>query len=523
MMKTHDKCDLPQAVSLACSQVDGTFGIAVVSSKYPEMLIGARRGSPLIVGVSKGEYFLSSDASAIVDYTSDVIYLEDNDMIVMTRNGGHEIRSLEEEHKDEVLKRKIHHLEISRSEIEKGGHKFFMIKEILDQPRTLQNCMRGRVSIDCKSINLGGLSGEPLQRLLKARRIIVCACGTSWHAGIVGEYLLEHLAGVSVEVEYASEFRYKKPVLFKDEDVVLVISQSGETADTLAAVRARCWSLRHIVLSLSLSLPLLFFFNAYTHTHTHITQVREAKRQGVPTLGIVNVVGSTIGRETDAGIYLHAGPEIGVASTKAFTGQVMVFSMLSILIGFKKGILNQKQYEDHVMALSQIPAQIAHILNNTSSVLEASKVYRYAQHMFFFGRGFNFPVALEGALKLKEISYIHAEGYAAAELKHGPIALIDASTPVVFVAPASDNAYEKIKANVLEASTQKAAIVVITEEDNKDFDDIAEFVFRIPRSKECFVPLLSVIPLQLLSYHIADMRGLDVDKPRNLAKSVTVE
>jgi len=234
-------------------------------------------------------------------------------------------------------------------------------------------------------------------------------------------------------------------------------------------------------------------------------------------------VGSTIGRETDAGIYLHAGPEIGVASTKAFTGQVMVFSMLSILIGFKKGILNQKQYEDHVMALSQIPAQIAHILNNTSSVLEASKVYRYAQHMFFFGRGFNFPVALEGALKLKEISYIHAEGYAAAELKHGPIALIDASTPVVFVAPASDNAYEKIKANVLEASTQKAAIVVITEEDNKDFDDIAEFVFRIPRSKECFVPLLSVIPLQLLSYHIADMRGLDVDKPRNLAKSVTVE
>ncbi|MDC3321269.1 SIS domain-containing protein [bacterium] len=274
MMKTHDKCDLPQAVSLACSQVDGTFGIAVVSSKYPEMLIGARRGSPLIVGVSKGEYFLSSDASAIVDYTSDVIYLEDNDMIVMTRNGGHEIRSLEEEHKDEVLKRKIHHLEISRSEIEKGGHKFFMIKEILDQPRTLQNCMRGRVSIDCKSINLGGLSGEPLQRLLKARRIIVCACGTSWHAGIVGEYLLEHLAGVSVEVEYASEFRYKKPVLFKDEDVVLVISQSGETADTLAAVRARCWSLRHIVLSLSLSLPLLFFFNAYTHTHTHNTGTR---------------------------------------------------------------------------------------------------------------------------------------------------------------------------------------------------------------------------------------------------------
>ena len=339
----------------------------------------------------------------------------------------------------------------------------------------------------------------------------------------MGEYLLEHLAGISVEVEYASEFRYKRPVLFKDEDVVLVISQSGETADTLAAVRSSSVRARENITHTQFHLLRTHSLICSPTSQRSNTQVREAKRQGVPTLGIVNVVGSTIGRETDAGIYLHAGPEIGVASTKAFTAQVMVFSMLSILIGYKKGRMNKQQYENHVKSLSQIPAQIAHILNNTSRVLEASKVYRYAQHMFFFGRGFNFPVALEGALKLKEISYIHAEGYAAAELKHGPIALIDPSMPVVFVAPKSDSAYEKIKANVLEAASQKASIVIITEEGNDDFDDIAEFVFRIPRSEECFVPLLAVIPLQLLSYHIADMRGLDVDKPRNLAKSVTVE
>lgn len=485
-MRKTQKCSLTDAISLALSQVEGTFGIAVISSDDPHRMIGARRGSPLILGIGEGEYFLSSDASAIVEYTSDVIYLQDNDMVVIDREG-HEIHSLDAKHKEEIIQRKIHHLEINRSEIEKGGHKFFMIKEILDQPRTLQNCMRGRVALDHKSITLGGIQGEPMRRLMTAKRIIVCACGTSWHAGIVGEYLLEHLAGVTVEVEYASEFRYKKPVLFKDEDVVIVTSQSGETADTLAAVR-------------------------------------EAKSQGVMTIGIVNVVGSTIGRETDAGVYLHAGPEIGVASTKAFTAQVVVFSMLSLLLGRKKELLTETQYAEHVDALAKIPAQIASIIDNSSAtVREASRVYRYTRNMFFFGRGFNFPVALEGALKLKEISYIHAEGYPAAELKHGPIALMDSFMPAVFIAPKTDGNYEKVKANVYEAVESKCAIIVITEPDNHDFDDVAEYVFPISQTKECFVPLLAVVPLQLLSYYIADMRGLDVDKPRNLAKSVTVE
>jgi len=486
MKRTH-KTSLVDAVHLALEHVEGTFGLAIVSSECPNQLIGARRGSPLIVGIGKGEYFLASDASAIVEYTSDVIYLKDNDVIVINRDK-HEIQSLATKRwrAQSQICREIQHLEISREQIEKGGHKYFMIKEILDQPRTLSNCMRGRIALDHKSVMLGGLQGLPMQRLISAKRFVICACGTSWHAGIVGEYLLEHLAGISVEVEYASEFRYKKPVLFKDDDVILVTSQSGETADTLAAIR-------------------------------------EAKRQGCMTIGIVNVVGSTIGRETDAGVYLHAGPEIGVASTKAFTAQVVVFCMLSLILGHKRGKISQSEYEDHVKALANIPAQIASMLDNSKDVLEASKIFRYARNMLFLGRGFNFPVALEGALKLKEISYIHAEGYPAAELKHGPIALIDAYMPVVLIAPKADSAYEKIKANVMEASTHKGALIVITETDNHDFDEIAEFVFRIPTTKECFVPLLTVIPLQLLSYHIADMRGLDVDKPRNLAKSVTVE
>eukprot|EP00939_MAST-03C_sp_MAST-3C-sp1_P004897 g4897.t1 len=486
-MKRVHKTNLVDAVHLALDQVEGTFGLAVVSSECPDQLIGARRGSPLIVGMNKGEYFLASDASAIVEYTSDVIYLKDNDVIVIERNK-HEIQSLNMKRwrAQSQISRQIQHLEISRDEIEKGGYKYFMIKEIMDQPRTLNNCMRGRVATDHKSILLGGLQGTPMKKLVAANRLIVCACGTSWHAGIVGEYLIEHLAGISVEVEYASEFRYKKPVLLKDEDVILVTSQSGETADTLAAIR-------------------------------------EAKRQGCMTLGIVNVVGSTIGRETDAGVYLHAGPEIGVASTKAFTAQVMVFCMLALELGREKGKLSRVEYEEHVKALADIPAQISNILDNSKTIHEASKIFRYARNMLFLGRGFNFPVALEGALKLKEISYIHAEGYPSAELKHGPIALIDEYMPVVLIAPKADSAYEKIKANVFEASNHKGALIVITETDNHDFDDIAEFVFRIPLTKECFVPLLTVIPLQLLSYHIADMRGLDVDKPRNLAKSVTVE
>jgi len=483
--KSHGGCSLLEAVRMSLTQVEGTFGIAVVSTKDPDTLVGARKGSPLIVGVGEGEYFLSSDASAIVEYTSDVIYLKEGDVVQMSRRS-YEIQRLVKKSR-RMSTREIQHLEISRSEIEKGGHKFFMEKEILDQPRTLSNCMRGRLARgDKPSIRLGGLEGAPLAKLLKARRIVICACGTSWHAGLVGEYLLEALAGVSVKVEYASEFRYKKPVLYKEDDVVVVTSQSGETADTLAAVR-------------------------------------EAKRQGVLTLGIVNVVGSTIGRETDAGVYLHAGPEIGVASTKAFTAQVVVFSMLALMLGRQKGRISTAEYAAYVKALAAIPDQIAHMLEDTADIVAACRVLRYARNMLFLGRGYNFPVALEGALKLKEISYIHAEGYPAAELKHGPIALIDAFMPIVLIAPRSDPNYAKIKSNAEEVAARKGTLIVITETNNREFDNIATHIFRIPETAECFLPLLTVVPLQLLAYHIADMRGLDVDRPRNLAKSVTVE
>lgn len=477
-----------EAVRVALTQIEGTFGIAVLSSRFPGVMIGARKGSPLLLGLNKdkagqiNEMFLASDASAIIEHTNNVIYLKDNDVCRLSRKNGYTIQTL----KKATVPREITVLRMKRSAIEKGGYKHFMLKEIYDQPRCLRECIRGRLDPSGMTLKLGGLEKHG-RRLYSAKRIIICACGTSWHAGLLGEYLIEKFARIPVEVEYASEFRYKNPILDPSTDVVMVISQSGETADTLAAVA-------------------------------------EAKRRGVLTVGIVNTVGSTIARETDCGLYLHAGPEIGVASTKAFSAQVMTLSMLALKMGHERKVISDAQLQVHLKQLNHLPSQIDAVLKSTSTdIMKAAKVFRYASNFLYLGRGFNFPVALEGALKLKEISYIHAEGYPAAEMKHGPIALIDTFMPVVIIAPKVDATYEKIVANVQEVLARKGVVIIITEEDNHDFDDQVEYVFRIPKTSECFMPLLTVIPLQLLSYYIADSRGLNVDRPRNLAKSVTVE
>jgi len=480
---------LVEAVRLALTQVEGTFGLAVISSRFPDIIVGARRGSPLLVGVVKdattgkiNEFFLASDASAIIEHTPHVIYLKDGDVARLSTQDGLLVQTMEKL----VVPREIHQLAMKRSEIEKGGYKHFMIKEIFDQPRALRECLRGRVDASGKSVKLGGLEKHAKQ-LYAATRIIICACGTSWHAGLLGEYLIEKFARIPVEVEYASEFRYKNPILNPKGDVVMVISQSGETADTLAAVQ-------------------------------------EAKRRGVLTVGIINTVGSTIARTTDCGCYLHAGAEIGVASTKAFSAQVLVLCMFALKLGHQRKCVTDKQLAKHLSELIKLPDQIARMLESSAKeISNVSKVFRYASNFLYLGRGFNFPVALEGALKLKEISYIHAEGYPAAEIKHGPIALIDHHMPVVFIAPKADAIYDKIATNIQEVLARKGSVIVITEEGNNDFDDQVEYVFRIPKTAECFTPLLAVLPLQLMAYYIADSRGLDVDRPRNLAKSVTVE
>lgn len=483
VMKTVGCKSLYEAVRLALTQVEGAYGIAVMCTRFEGVLVGARKGSPLIVGVGPDEFFMASDASAMIAHTNNVIDLQDHDIVELSREHGHRVHNACMG--TEEVPREIHVLSMKREEIEKGGYKHFMLKEVFDQPRVLKECIRGRIILDNNNVHMGGVE-EVKNKLISAKRIILAACGTSWHACLVGEYLIEHFARIPVEVEYASEFRYKNPVLTSD-DVLMVISQSGETADTLAAIH-------------------------------------EAKRHHVTTFGIVNTVGSTISRETKAGVYLHAGPEIGVASTKAFTAQVMVLSMIALKLAKERGTISESELAKHLNALVKIPDQIQKVLDTiTNEVISASKVFRYAQNFLYLGRGFNFPVALEGALKLKEISYIHAEGYPAAEMKHGPIALIDAFMPVVFIAPKIDATYDKIKSNIEEVLARRGSIIVITEEDNHDFDGKAEYIFRVPSTLECFMPLLTVIPQQLLSYYIADMRNLDVDRPRNLAKSVTVE
>ena len=468
---------LGRAVRQALSQVKGTYGIALVSQEDPDMLIAARKGSPLILGVGEGEYFLGSDAAPIVEYTRKVVYLNDGELVVI-RRAGFEVYSVD----DVILQKTVHELEWDLEQIEKGGYEHFMLKEIMEQPSALEDAMRGRLYTEEPFVQLGGLM-DSLERLRSADRIILCACGTSWHAALVGEYLIEAWTRIPVEVEYASEFRYRNPIL-RSGDAVLVISQSGETADTLAAVR-------------------------------------EAQRQGVPVYGICNTVGSTIARETEAGVYLHAGPEIGVASTKAFTAQVTVLAQLALALAKEKA-LDTAELRNIVTELKAIPSRISDVLASAGMVEQIAKTFRYASNFLYLGRGVNFPVALEGALKLKEISYIHAEGYPAAEMKHGPIALIDRFMPVVFIAM-KDSTYEKVVSNIEEVVARDGVVIVVTDAEEGELDHLCEHVIRIPKTHEMLSPLLTVVPLQLLSYYIAVLRGCDVDQPRNLAKSVTVE
>jgi len=477
---------LDEAVRQAMTQVHGAYGIAVISSDEPGMLIGARKGSPLILGVGSDEYILASDAAAVIERTKNVTYLEDGEMAIIFR--GAETGELQYTIKtvDNVqLCREVQQLELSLQEIQKGSHKHFMLKEIMEQPEVLENCMRGRLKVDETTINMAGISAQ-LPRILEAHRIIIVACGTSWHAGLLGEYLIETLARIPVEVEYASEFRYRKPILYK-EDVMIAISQSGETADTLAAV--------------------------------HL-----AKLNGCFCLGVCNTVGSSIARETDAGVYLHAGPEIGVASTKAFTAQVLTMTMIALRLAAERKALSEEELGKKIQAMLALPALMRSVLDNQQeTIYSMARTYRYASNFLYLGRGFNFPVALEGALKLKEISYIHAEGYPAAEMKHGPIALIDQFMPVVVIAPRSDPNYLKLQSNIQEVLARGGAVIAITEEGNADLDATCECVIKVPKTEEFLTPLLAVVPLQLMAYYIADMRRCNVDQPRNLAKSVTVE
>jgi glutamine---fructose-6-phosphate transaminase (isomerizing) len=466
------------AVRLALTKVVGAYGIVLLCRDEPNTLIAARKGSPLVIGVGEDEYFVASDATPIVEFTNSVIYLNDNDVAIIKR-GELTLKTIF----NESLEPNIQTLDLDIEEIEKGGFEHFMLKEIFEQPRSIHDTFRGRVSQDLKEIHLGGLF-HVLPRLIDAKRIILIGCGTSWHAAMVGEYLIEELARVPVEVEYASEFRYRNPIIYKD-DVIIAISQSGETADTLAAIRL-------------------------------------ARAAGALVLGVCNVVGSSIPRETDAGVYTHAGPEIGVASTKAFTAQVTILTMIAILLGRRKGHLTQEKYKELIREITLVPEKIEKILGSNNEVIKIAEIFHKSTNFLYLGRGYFFPVALEGALKLKEISYIHAEGYPAAEMKHGPIALIDDKMPVVVIA-AKDSSYEKVVSNVQEVKARNGVVIAIVTEGDTLIKEMADYVLEIPKAHEIVESLLAVIPLQLLAYHIALMRGCNVDQPRNLAKSVTVE
>ena len=470
--------DLKRAVRLSLAQINGTYGLAIVHEDFPDQIMVARKGSPLLLGIGKDEMLIASDASAVAEYTDKVVYLDDGELAII-RKDGYEVHSSQ----DEALTKEVHELAMNLDEIEKGGFPHFMLKEIFEQPKAISDCLRGRINPSKGTITLGGIESV-LDQLANARRIIIAACGTSWHSGLVGEYLFESLAEVPVEVEYASEFRYRAPLIGKG-DVMIVISQSGETADTLAALR-------------------------------------EAKEKGALVLGVVNVVGSSIARETDAGVYIHAGPEIGVASTKAFTAQVTVLTLMAIKVAQHRGVIDGKKAESLIRELDEIPGKIEHVLKHSSEIERISNLFTYAPNFLYLGRSYGFPVALEGALKLKEISYIHAEGYPAAEMKHGPIALIDEMMPVVVIA-ATNHTNDKMVSNIEEVKARKGRIIAITVEGNNEVENLAEFVTKVPETIDELSPLLTVIPLQLLSYYVAVNRGCNVDQPRNLAKSVTVE
>ena len=480
--EVQNRTDSPicEAIQIALREVEGAYAIVVMDASMPDLLVAARRSSPLVIGVgAENEYFVASDATPIVEYTQNVIYLDDEEVAVMHREEELIIRNLD----NVTITPEVHELELQIEAIEKGGFDHFMLKEIFEQPNSIHDSFRGRMSIQRNEIKLSGID-QHWSRWEGAQRILIIACGTSWHAGLVAEYLFEDFARIPVEVEYASEFRYRNPII-RSDDVVIAISQSGETADTLAAIRL-------------------------------------AKEQGAHVFGICNVVGSSIARETDSGAYTHAGPEIGVASTKAFTAQLTVLTLIAMHVGQRNGNLSSKRLSRLLVELNSIPEKVEQLLKQDAKIKEIAVKFQHNENALYLGRGVNFPVALEGALKLKEISYIHAEGYPSAEMKHGPIALIDEEMPVFFVATA-DDVYEKVVSNVQEVKARGGRLVALVTSGNSDLKSLAEFVIEIPKCDQALAPLLTTIPLQLLSYHIAVLRECNVDQPRNLAKSVTVE
>ncbi|WP_374166287.1 glutamine--fructose-6-phosphate transaminase (isomerizing) [Arcticibacter sp. MXS-1] len=473
-----DNLDLSEAVRVALTKVIGAYAIVVMSQDEPNLIIAARKGSPMVIGVGENEYFVASDASPIVEYTKNVIYLKDN-QIASIRREELVVKSI-----DNIIQTpSIQELSLKLEMLEKGGFDHFMLKEIYEQPRSIKDCMRGRIYPNEGKVQLGGIK-DYTEKLKNADRIIIIACGTSWHAGLVGEYLIEEYARIPVEVEYASEFRYRNPII-SEKDIVIAISQSGETADTMAAIEL-------------------------------------AKEKGATIFGICNVVGSSIPRITHAGVYTHAGPEIGVASTKAFTAQVSVLTLMALYIAQQRGTINQGQLVNMLTELEEIPALVEKCLKADERIRDIADKLKDSRNSLFLGRGSGFPVALEGALKLKEISYIHAEGYPAAEMKHGPIALIDEDMPVIFIAT-KNSSYEKVISNIQEVKARKGKVIAIVTEGDKEVKKMADYIIEIPDSNEAYLPLLATIPLQLLAYHIAVLRGCNVDQPRNLAKSVTVE
>jgi glucosamine--fructose-6-phosphate aminotransferase (isomerizing) len=478
-IQVNEKVELEEAVRIALNQVTGAYAIAILSQDDPDTLIVARKGSPMVIGVGEDEFFVASDATPIVEYTKKVIYMEEENVAILRRGNEVDLKTIKNQKKTPYIEA----LEMDLSQLEKEGYDHFMLKEIFEQPRSIKDSMRGRLQAGKGIVSLGGIIDYE-QKLINARRIIIIACGTSWHAGLVGEYLLEDLARISVEVEYASEFRYRNPII-DENDVVIAISQSGETADTLAAIQL-------------------------------------AKEKGATILGICNVVGSSIARLTDAGSYTHAGPEIGVASTKAFTAQVTVLTLLALRMAQLKGTIPTSRWMQLAHELEGIPEKVEKALNNNDLIKLISQEFKGATNFLYLGRGYNFPVALEGALKLKEISYIHAEGYPAAEMKHGPIALIDKNMPVVFIAP-SNGIYDKVVSNIQEVKARNGHVIAVVTEGDEVIKDLVDYAIEIPKTDEIFTPLLASIPLQKLAYHIAILRGCNVDQPRNLAKSVTVE
>jgi glucosamine--fructose-6-phosphate aminotransferase (isomerizing) len=477
-IKKNNNCTLEEALRIALKRIVGAYCILLVAADDPETIIAARKGSPLVIGIGKGEHFLASDASPIIEYTKEVVYVNDYE-IAIVRPDELILKNLGNEKQTPFITK----LDMDLAAIEKGGYDHFMIKEIHEQPDTIHDCLRGRLLAEQGQIVMSGIE-DYLEALTQAQRMVIVACGTSWHAGLIAEYMIEELCRIPVEVEYASEFRYRNPIINKG-DVIIAISQSGETADTLVALE-------------------------------------KAKEQGAFIFGVVNAVGSSIARISHAGAYTHAGPEIGVASTKAFTGQLAVFAMMALKIGYSKGTLSHERYLQLINELNAIPEKVKEILQDTSHIQAIARKYKDAHDFLFLGRGYNFPVALEGALKLKEISYIHAEGYPAAEMKHGPIALVDENLPVVFVAT-KDSYYEKIVSNVQEIKARKGKVIAVATTGDTVIPSMANDTMFVPDTDEVIAPLLSVIPLQLLSYYVGIAKGIDVDKPRNLAKSVTVE